>query len=119
MTIQLPTDLEEQVSALAQSGVYESPDAIVRDALQTLLAARPDLREAVAWIPHQREVFSIGRAAEWSGRYHRGSQGSARETRHHARGARIGRRNREDGSQHHGLCRPVPGARTLVAISWE
>ncbi|MCP3960146.1 MAG: hypothetical protein GY719_20060 [bacterium] len=67
MTIQLPTDLEEQVSALAQSGVYESPDAIVRDALQTLLAARPDLRETVACILYQREVFSLGRAVEWSG----------------------------------------------------
>ena len=67
MPIQLPTDLEEQVSVLAEFGGYESPDAIVRDALQTLLAARPDLRELVACVLNQRGVFSLGRAAEWSG----------------------------------------------------
>lgn len=67
MTIQLPTDLEEQVSVLAEFGDYESADAIVRDALQTLLAARPDLRQLVACVLYQRGVFSLGRAAEWSG----------------------------------------------------
>lgn len=67
MTIQLPDDLEEQVAVLAESGAYESPTAIVRDALLTLLAARPDLRETIACIQYQRGVFSLGRAAEWSG----------------------------------------------------
>ncbi len=67
MTIQLPADLEEQVSALAEFGDYENPDAIVRDALQTLLAARPDLRQLIACILYQRGVFSLGRATEWSG----------------------------------------------------
>ncbi len=67
MTIQLPADLEEQVSALAESGAYESPGAIVRDALYTLLAARPDLRRTIACILYDKGVFSLGRAAEWSG----------------------------------------------------
>lgn len=67
VTIQLPADLEEPFSALAECGDYESPDAIVRHALQTLLAARPDLRQLIACVLYQRGVFSIGRAAEWSG----------------------------------------------------
>lgn len=67
MTIQLPADLEEQVSALTESSDYESPDAVVRDALQILLAARPDLRRAIACVLYQRGIFSLGRAAEWSG----------------------------------------------------
>ncbi len=67
MTIQLPADLEEQVSALAESGAYESPGAIVRDALYTLLAARPDLRQTIACILYGKGVFSLGRASEWSG----------------------------------------------------
>ena len=67
MTIQLPADLEEQVFVLAESGAYENPTAILRDALRTLLAARPDLRETIACIQYQRGSFSLGRAAEWGG----------------------------------------------------
>ncbi len=67
MTIVLPTDLEDQVSVLAESGTYESPTAIVKDALRTLFAARPDLRETIACLQYQRGGFSLGRAAEWSG----------------------------------------------------
>ncbi len=66
MTIQLPADLEDQVSVLAESSAYESPAAIVRDALLTLLAARPDLREIIACAMYEKGGFSLGRAAEWS-----------------------------------------------------
>ncbi len=67
MTIQLPADLEDQVSVLTEAGVYESPAAIVRDALLTLLAARPDLRELIACTMYEKGGLSLGRAAEWSG----------------------------------------------------
>jgi predicted HTH domain antitoxin len=35
--------------------------------VNTLLAARPDLREALACQLYARGVFSLGRAAEWGG----------------------------------------------------
>ena len=37
------------------------------DAVHTILAARPDLREAVASKLYERGSFSLGRAAEWAG----------------------------------------------------
>jgi len=59
--------LEEELAAVTETGLYKSQEAFLRDAVNTLLAARPDLREAVACRLYEKEVFSLGRAAEWSG----------------------------------------------------
>ena len=60
-------DLNEELSAVAETGLYESREAFLSDAVQTLLAARPDLREAVACRLYEKGVLSLGRAAEWTG----------------------------------------------------
>ncbi len=59
--------LREGVDALVEAGLYDSKEDVLSDALRTLLAARPDLREAVACKLYERGTFSLGRAAEWSG----------------------------------------------------
>lgn len=59
--------LEEELAAVTETGLYKSEEAFLRDAVNTFLAARPDVREAVACRLYEKEVFSLGRAAEWSG----------------------------------------------------
>jgi hypothetical protein len=45
----------------------DSEEAFVADAVRTFLAARLDLREAIACRLSARSVFSLGQVAEWSG----------------------------------------------------
>jgi predicted HTH domain antitoxin len=59
--------LEEEVAAVTETGLYESPEAFLSDAVKTLLAARPDLREAVACRLYERGTFSLERSAVWAG----------------------------------------------------
>jgi predicted HTH domain antitoxin len=59
--------LREELAVLIETGLYDSEEAFVADAVRTFLAARPDLREAVACKLYERGTFSLGRAAEWSG----------------------------------------------------
>lgn len=66
MTLRLPPSLHDEVSAVIDSGLYASEESFVTDAVRTLLAARPDLREAVACKMYERGDWSIGRAAEWA-----------------------------------------------------
>jgi len=63
----LSPGLQEELAAVTATGLYESPEAFLADAVRTLLAARPDLREAIACKLYEQGVFSLGRAAEWSG----------------------------------------------------
>lgn len=67
MTHHAALELEEELVAVAETGIYESREAFLADAVHTLLAARPDLREAVASKLYEKGVFSLGRAAAWSG----------------------------------------------------
>lgn len=67
MAITLPNDLEAEVAALTKTGEYGSVQDVVRDALRTLLAARPDLRESIACTLYAEGRFSLGGAAQWSG----------------------------------------------------
>ena len=59
--------LDEELAAVTETGLYESREAFLADAVHTLLAARPDVREAVACRLYEKGAFSLGRAAEWSG----------------------------------------------------
>lgn len=59
--------LDEELNAVAETGLYESKEAFLADAVHTLMAARPDLREAVAAKLYERGSFSLGRAAHWAG----------------------------------------------------
>ncbi|MBC6454923.1 MAG: UPF0175 family protein [Hormoscilla sp. SP5CHS1] len=66
-TLSLSTGLNQELAALTETGLYDSQEAFLTDAVRTFLAARPDLREAIACKLYERGVFSLGRAAEWSG----------------------------------------------------
>ncbi|MCP4663307.1 MAG: hypothetical protein GY856_48565 [bacterium] len=63
----LAIELKQQLAALTELGAYESEEAALAHAVQTLLAARRDLREAVGCRLYENGVFSLGRAAEWTG----------------------------------------------------
>jgi predicted HTH domain antitoxin len=63
----LTLDPREEVTALTETGLYADEDSVLADAMRTFLAARPDLREAVACRLYEKGRFSLGRAAEWSG----------------------------------------------------
>ena len=66
-SLTLSPGLRDELIALIEAGLYESEEAFVADAVRTFLAARPDLRVAIACRLYGRGVFSLGRAAEWSG----------------------------------------------------
>jgi predicted HTH domain antitoxin len=63
----LSPGFRDELTALTEAGLYDSEEAFVADAVRTFLSARPDLREAIACRLYARGVFSLGRAAEWSG----------------------------------------------------
>ena len=63
----LSPDLRSELAAITAAGLYRDEGAFLADAVRTFLAARPDLREAVACQRYARGEFSLGRAAEWSG----------------------------------------------------
>lgn len=58
--------LSEELEAITEAGLYESREAFLSHAVETLFAARPDLREAVACKLYEKGVFSLGKAAEWA-----------------------------------------------------
>jgi predicted HTH domain antitoxin len=59
--------LEAELDAVTETGLYDSRESFLSDAVQTLFAARPDLREAVACRLYDKGVLSLGRTAEWTG----------------------------------------------------
>jgi predicted HTH domain antitoxin len=59
--------LDEELDAVTETGLYESKEAFLAHAVEVLLAAGPDLREAVACKLYEKGVFSIGRTAEFAG----------------------------------------------------
>jgi len=63
----LPTFLREGVMVAPETGFYTSEEEFVADAIRTLLAARPDVRAAIACKLYERRTISLGRAAELSG----------------------------------------------------
>lgn len=68
MILDPPLALEDELAAVTESGLYKSREDFLVDAVHTLLAARPDLREAMACRLYEKGTFSLGRAASWSGR---------------------------------------------------
>jgi len=67
MAMRSTLELDEELAAVTETGLYRSKEAFLADAVHTLLAARPDLREAMACRLYEKGRFSLGRAAEWSG----------------------------------------------------
>ncbi len=66
-TIIVSAELLAELDAATAAGLYENEETFLTDAIRTLLAARPDLREAIACKLYERGFFSLGKAAEWSG----------------------------------------------------
>ena len=60
-------ELEEELAAVIEAGLYQSREAFLVDAVNTFLAARPDLKIEIACTLYEKGAFSIGRAAEWAG----------------------------------------------------
>ena len=67
MVSRLSPELEEELVAVTEAGLYQSREAFLTDAVNTFLAARPDLKEEIACRLYEKGVFSVGRAAEWAG----------------------------------------------------
>ena len=61
------TDIAEDLDALADLGGYENADAVLEDAIRTLLRRRPELRLALAVEKYRRGTVSLNRAAEHAG----------------------------------------------------
>jgi len=67
MTSRLSPELEEELVVVTEAGLYQSREAFLTDAVNTFLAARPDLKEEIACRLYEKGTFSIGRATEWVG----------------------------------------------------
>ena len=67
ITLDLPTSVKDEVSAAVAAGYYTDEETLITEAVRTLLAARPDIREAIACQLYARGLFSLGKAAEWAG----------------------------------------------------
>ena len=65
--VDLPSYLREQVTAAREVGFYSSEADLLADAVRTLLAARPDLRVAIACHLFQQGSISLGKGAELAG----------------------------------------------------
>ena len=67
VSVDLPSYLQEQVTAAREAGFYSSEAELLTDAVRILLAARPDLRAAIACHLYARGTVSLGKAAELAG----------------------------------------------------
>jgi predicted HTH domain antitoxin len=67
MSVAARSLLDEELEAVTETGLYDSKEAFLAHAVEVLLTARPDLREAVACRLYEKGVLSIGRTAEFAG----------------------------------------------------
>ena len=59
-----PDLLRMEIEASSETGYYDNKSEFLRDATRTLLAARKDLRIAIASELYKKEKISLGRAVE-------------------------------------------------------
>lgn len=59
-----PDLLRMEIEASSETGYYDNKSEFLRDATRTLLAARKDLRIAIACELYNKEKISLGRAVE-------------------------------------------------------
>ena len=62
-----PELLKMEIEASPETGYYDNKSEFLRDATRTLLAARKDLRIAIACELYKKEKISLGRAVEIAG----------------------------------------------------
>lgn len=59
-----PPTLRMELGAIPETGYYDSTSEFLRDAMRTLLAARKDLRIAIASVLYKNGKISLGKAVE-------------------------------------------------------
>jgi len=59
--------LLDQLDVLVERGIYKDREALMKDALRSLLRSRPELRERLAVELYRRGEVSLSRAAEIGG----------------------------------------------------
>ena len=64
LSITVPAMLRLELSAIPETGYYDSTSEFLRDAMRTLLAARKDLRIAIATVLYKENKISLGKAVE-------------------------------------------------------
>lgn len=64
MSFTLPKTLRLELSAITETGYYDSVSEFLRDAMRTILLARKDLRIAIASVLYKKGEISIGKAVE-------------------------------------------------------
>ncbi len=63
----LPQMMKLELSAIPETGYYDSSSEFLRDAMRSLFKERKDLRLAIASILYKNEDISLGKAVEISG----------------------------------------------------
>jgi len=64
LSITVPETLRLELGAIPKTGYYDSTSEFLRDAMRTLLAARRDLRIAIACTLYKEGKISLGKAVE-------------------------------------------------------
>ena len=64
MSFTVPKTLRLELGAIPETGYYDSVSEFLRDAMRTILAARKDLRIAVATVLYKEGKISLGKAVE-------------------------------------------------------
>ena len=59
-----PEMLKLELGAISETGYYDSASEFLRDAMRTILAARKDLRIAIATVLYTGGKISLGKAVE-------------------------------------------------------
>lgn len=67
VSITVPETLKLELSAIPETGYYDSTSEFLRDAMRTLLAARKDLRISIACVLYKNGKISMGKATEIAG----------------------------------------------------
>lgn len=64
VSMTLPDIVKREVSAIPETGYYDSSSEFLRDAIRTILHERPELRIAIACKLYEKGEISLGRAME-------------------------------------------------------
>ena len=56
--------LKKELKVIASTGLYKDEDEFIKEAVNTLLAARKDLRVSIACELYRKEEISLGKACE-------------------------------------------------------
>src|SRR3989344_932511 len=64
LSFTVPEMLRMELGAIPETGYYDSTSEFLRDAMRTILAARKDLRIAIASVLYKEGKISLGKAVE-------------------------------------------------------